>query len=301
MSNLPQSHTRCGHVAIVGKANVGKSTLLNKLIGQKISITTRKPQTTRHHILGIKNIDHNQIIYIDTPGIQPSPKNAINRYMNRQALNIIKEVDVLLMMVEALKWNDDDELVLKSIASSNAIVMLVVNKIDRIADKERLLPFLNNLQSIVGNIDVVPISAFSMDDVNKLESLILEKLPVSEKIYGVDEITDRNLRFFAAELIREKLMQKLGDELPYESTVVIDQFKELKKNIHIHATIWVKRASQKAIVIGKNGSILKSIGEQARLEMEQMFGQKVFLETWVKQKSNWTDDENILKQFQFDV
>ncbi len=296
-----KSTVRCGHVAIIGRANVGKSTLLNRLIGQKLSITTRKPQTTRHHLIGIKNTDSAQIIYIDTPGIQKSPKTAINRYMNREALNVIDGVDVLVFMIEAMKWTEEDKMVLQKISHVSTDVILVVNKVDKINDKKKLLPFIEDLKQSLECSHIIPMSALSIDDVESLESKITDNLPIAEKIYGDDQITNRGSRFFAAEFIREKLTQKLGDELPYQSTVTIDSFKEKKKILHIHATIWVERSGQKAIIIGKNGAILKSVGEQSRKDMETMFGQKVFLETWVKVKGKWTDDEKALRQFEYDV
>ena len=231
------SQHRCGHVAIVSKPNVGKSTLLNRLIGQKISITARKPQTTRHHILGINNIGNNQIIYIDSPGIQTTPKNAINRYMNRQAINLIDTADLLMIMIEALKWTDNDELVLNSIKDSNTNKILLINKIDRITDKQQLLPFIDQLKPKFKNMEIIPMSTLLDDDVNDLQNRIIHYLPVSEKLYDSDQITNRSSRFLAAELIREKIIQKLGDELPYESTVTIDSFKQIETILHIHATV----------------------------------------------------------------
>lgn len=301
MSNNNVQSNRCGHVAIIGKPNVGKSTLLNRLIGQKISITTRKPQTTRHHILGITNIAEHQIIYIDTPGIQSSPKKAMNRYMNRQALNVIDEVDLLIVMVEALNWTANDDVVMQSLKHSSVERMLIINKVDRVTDKTQLLPFIDQIKDKFQDDEIMSISALSANDVERLQTNIIQYLPFADRLYDSEQITNRSSRFLSAELIREKLIQKLGDELPYESTVTIDSFKQSKNIVHIHATIWVERRGQKAIVIGKNGSVLKSIGEQARGDIESLLGQKVFLETWVKHKGKWTDDETALKRLEYDI
>ncbi len=292
---------RCGYVTIVGRPNVGKSTLLNRLIGQKLSITTRKPQTTRHHLLGIKNHPHSQALYIDTPGFQNSPKTAINRYMNREVINSIGDVDVLIFLIEALKWTDIDQLVLKRIQNKTASIILAINKIDKIANKQEILPFIEKIKQHFKFADVIPMSALSSDDIEHMESIVVKNLPVANAVYKGDQISNRNPHFFAAEFIREKLTQKLGDELPYQLAVTIDDFKEEEQLIRIQATIWVERPGQKGIVIGKNGSLLKSVGEQSRKDMEVMFDQKVHLETWVKVKGKWTDDERALKQFNFDI
>lgn len=292
---------RCGYVTIIGRPNVGKSTLLNRLIGQKLSITTRKPQTTRHHLLGIKNNSSSQILYIDTPGFQDSPKSAINRYMNREIKNSIDGVDVLIFLIEASKWNDVDELILKQIGKTNSPVILAINKIDKIDHKNEILPLIVELKQKFSFAEVIPISALSTDDVAHVESIVIKHLPTAKAIYSDEQITNRNSRFFASEFIREKLTQKLGDELPYQLTVKIDDFKEDEKLIRIQATIWVERPGQKGIVIGKNGSLLKSVGEQSRKDMEILFEKKVHLETWVKVKGKWTDDDKMLRQFDFDI
>ncbi len=295
------SPSRCGHVAILGRPNVGKSTLLNRLVGEKISITTRKPQTTRHHIVGISNLKQHQIIYIDTPGLQQSPKSAINRYMNKQAMNVINDVDVIIFMVEANKWTENDLTVYQAIKNSNAKILLLINKIDRLDDKANLLPYLQELKGVVGDMELIPLSALSDSEVREFELKLVDNLPVADRLYDEDQITNRSMRFIVSELIREKLIQQLGDELPYATAVTIDSYKESEKFTHIHATIWVERPGQKAIVIGKQGAVLKSIGEKARKEIEKMIEHKVLLETWVKQKAKWTDDENMLRQFEFDV
>ena len=299
--NHKNTSFRVGHVAIVGRANVGKSTLLNHLIGQKISITTRKPQTTRHHILGISTTDRAQIIYIDTPGIQQAPKSAMNRYMNRQALNMLEYADVILFVVEASQWFEQDDEILKLIRQSSSTIIMVINKVDKIDKKDDLLPFLEQLKENVTNDLIVPISALSQDDTQRLESILIDYLPPGEPIYKSDQVTDRSVRFMAAEIIREKLIKRLGDELPYQTTVTIESFKEKQKLTEISAIIWVERKGQKAIVIGKQGTLIKTIGEQARIDIESLLDKKVFIELWVKQKDRWTDDEKALNQFNYDV
>lgn len=299
--NADKSSFRCGHVAIVGRPNVGKSTLLNRLIGQKLSITTRKPQTTRHHLLGIKNNSGSQIIYIDTPGIQQAPKFAINRYMNREIYNSIEDVDVIVLLIEAMKWTESEQFLLEKLERTQSTLIIGINKIDKITDKKLLLPFIEDLKQRYNFKTILPLSALSIEDIKHIESVVIEHLPNADAIYDNDQITTRNARFFAAEFIREKLTQKLGEELPYQLTVTIEKFKETERFIELNAIIWVERPGQKGIVIGKNGSILKSVGEQARKDIEQLLGQKVHLETWVKVKGKWTDDEKALKQFDFDL
>ncbi|MGD9390993.1 MAG: GTPase Era, partial [Thioalkalispiraceae bacterium] len=254
---------RCGYVALVGRPNVGKSTLLNHILGQKLSITSRKPQTTRHRLLGIKTTDSSQIIYVDTPGIHQKAGKAINRYMNRAATSTLDDVHAIVFIIEALKWTDEDEMVLKRIKQSTVPVVLAVNKVDRLENKEDLLPFLQQMAEKHDFKDIIPISALKNTNVTELESLLESFLDISEPFYPEDQITDRSSRFLAAEIVREKLMRTLGQELPYNITVEIEQFKEQGERLVINALIWVERENQKAIVIGKKGQQLKKVGSQA--------------------------------------
>jgi len=293
-------HTYCGYVTILGRPNVGKSTLLNNLIGQKLSITSRKPQTTRRHMIGVNTDKNHQIIYIDTPGLQDSPINAMNRYMNKEATNALAGIDVLIFMVAALKWTELDEYILGLIKDNTAPVILAVNKMDKIKDKETMLPFLKELAGKMSFQEIIPVSALSRKSLRPLEKSIKELLPTGTFQYPDDQITDKSQRYFAAEFIREKLIKRLGEELPYTTTVTIDSFVEKKKIIHIDAIIWVATKGQKTIVIGQKGAGLKAVGEQARKDMERMFENKVFLRTWVKVKDKWMDNELAIKQLGFD-
>ena len=294
MSKLAKNF-RCGYVALVGRPNVGKSTLLNHLLGQKVSITSRKPQTTRHQILGIKTTESSQVVYVDTPGIHLHGKRAMNRYMNRAAGSALEGVHVALFLVEPLRWTEEDDLVLKRLKQSKVPVILVVNKVDTLEDKEALLPYLQDVASKYEFKHVIPISALKGTSLDVLENNILEFLDVSEPYYPEDQVTDRSLRFMAAEIVREKLMRRLGQELPYDLTVEIERFKEQKGIVHIHALIWVERKNQKAIIIGKGGERIKAIGEEARHDIEKLVEKKVYLELWVKIKEGWSDDERALQ------
>ncbi|MGD8569534.1 MAG: GTPase Era [Gammaproteobacteria bacterium] len=285
----------CGYVAIIGRPNVGKSTLLNQLLGQKISITAHKPQTTRHRILGINNADKAQIIYVDTPGIHGTAREALNRYMNRAAMSSLIDVDVVIFVVEALSWNDQDDFVLGKLSQSNVPVILAVNKVDKIKRKDDLLPYLQQLSSKMNFAAVVPLSARTGDSVMALQEEVIQRLPQSAPFFPEDQVTDRSERFLAAEFIREKLMRSLGQELPYALTVEIERFEDKENLKRISAIIWVSRPGQKAIIIGKQGSRLKNIGEQARKDMERAFECKVFLQLWVKVKQGWSDDEKALR------
>ncbi|MDG1751946.1 MAG: GTPase Era [Thalassotalea sp.] len=288
--------TRCGLIAIVGRPNVGKSTLLNSLLGQKISITSRKPQTTRHRILGILTEDNHQAVLVDTPGLHIDEKKAINRLMNRAASSSIAEVEQILFLVEGTHWTADDELVLSKIKNSGAPCVLIINKIDNVQDKEALLPHLQKLGAMHDFVEIVPISASKGDNVDKIRDICFKALPEGDFWFSEDHITDRSSRFMASEIIREKLMRFTGDELPYSTTVEIEQFKvDAKGILHINALILVERNSQKRMVIGNKGERLKTIGQEARRDMEEMFEQKVFLESWVKVKSGWADDERALR------
>lgn len=286
----------CGLIAIVGRPNVGKSTLLNTLLGQKVSITSRKPQTTRHRILGILSEKNHQAVLVDTPGLHSEEKRAINRLMNRAASSTLAEVETIVFLVEGTHWTSDDEMVLTKIKNSGAPCVLVVNKIDNIQDRDSLLPHLQKLGALHDFADIVPISASKGDNVDAIKDICLKALPEGDFWFPDDYITDRSSRFMASEIVREKLIRFTGDELPYSTTVNIEQFKVDEKGIlHINALILVERSSQKRMVIGNKGEKLKVIGQEARRDMQTLFDRKVFLETWVKVKSGWADDERALR------
>ena len=283
-------------MALVGRPNVGKSTLLNALLGQKISITSRKPQTTRHRILGILTEENRQAVLVDTPGLHQEEKRAINRLMNRAASSSIAEVELIIFIVEGTNWTSDDEMVLNKIKNSGRPAILCVNKIDNVQDKEELLPHLQKIAAMHDFKEIVPISATKGDKVDKIREICLQNLPESDFWFPEDHITDRSSRFMAAEIVREKLIRFTGDELPYSTTVEIEQFKSDQKGIiHINALILVERNSQKRMIIGNKGEKLKVIGREARRDLEELFERQVFLETWVKVKSGWADDERALR------
>ena len=286
---------KCGYIAIVGRPNVGKSTLLNHLLGFKLSITSRKPQTTRHQILGVKTTDQAQYIYVDTPGIHAGNKKAINRYMNRAASSVIHDVDVVLFVVQALTWNEEDQLVLDRLKEVDTPVILVVNKIDQLASRDDLLPELQSLSERYPFKAILPLSALKGDNLETLEQELLAYLPVNAAYFSEDEYTDRSVRFLVTEIIREKLVRELGMELPYQTTVQIESYKDREKLTEIHAVILVETKGQKAIIIGSKGAKLKSIGTRARVDIEELIGRKVFLQLFVKVKSGWSDDEAGLK------
>ncbi|MBN4079072.1 GTPase Era [Beggiatoa alba] len=285
----------CGYVAIVGRPNVGKSTLLNRILGQKISITADRPQTTRHRILGVKTTNQSQVIYVDTPGLHLGGKRAINRYMNRAASGAITDVDAIIFMLDRTRWTDEDELVLGKLKQVSVPVFLVINKIDHVKEKDILLPHLTMLSEKHHFHQMIPISARLGDGVQQLEVEIEKVLPVSSPFFPEDQVTDRSERFMASELVREKLMRSLSQELPYSTTVEIEKFSMEDNVRHIHAIIWVERDGQKGIIIGKKGAQLKRIGELARKDMERAFDGKVFLQLWVKVRSGWADDERALR------
>ena len=293
MTDLPE--TRCGYVAIVGRPNVGKSTLLNHILGQKLAITSRKPQTTRHNMLGIKTEGDVQAVYVDTPGLHKNNDKALNRYMNRSASTALKDVDVVVFVVDRTRWTDEDQMVFEKVQYVKCPVILAVNKADRMEDKSELLPHLEWLAKQLPNAEVVPISALHGQNLDVLEQLVGEKLPESEHFFPEDQITDRSSRFLAAELIREKIMRQLGAELPYQITVEIEEFKQEGRVLHIHGLILVERDGQKKIIIGDKGERIKRIGQDARRDMETMFDSKVMLNLWVKVKNGWSDDERALR------
>lgn len=288
--------TYCGMVAIVGRPNVGKSTLLNKLLGQKVSITSRKPQTTRHRIMGIDTEEQHQAVFVDTPGLHVEEKRAINKLMNRAASSSLAEVGLILFLVEGTHWTDDDQMVLGKVKASGLPCWLVVNKSDNVKDKMQLMSHLKWLQEQHDFAHIMPISAKLGKNVDELRTLVHKSLPESEFYFPEDYITDRSSRFMASEIIREKLMRFTGDELPYSVTVEIEQFLLAENGVYrINGLILVERETQKRMVIGKGGQRLKTIGAEARKDMENLFDNKVFLELWVKVKSGWADDERALR------
>jgi len=298
---MNNKNTRCGLIAFVGRPNVGKSTLMNQLVGEKISIITAKPQTTRHRILGILTDENDQLIFFDTPGIHGGVKRLLNKQMNRVALSVLSEVDMIVFIVDSLAWREDDDLVLKALKNISRPVILVINKIDKIKERGKLLPQIEKLTQRYSFAAVVPLSAMNGENVNALLGEMKQRLLIGPHLYEKDQLTDIGERFWLAEIIREKLMRVLGEELPYSLTVGIEQVSEepLQKREgilkRIHAIIWVEKPGQKAIVIGKHGAMLKKVGQQARIEMENYLEQKVFLQLWVKVKKGWSDDERALK------
>ncbi|AQQ69510.1 GTPase Era [Microbulbifer agarilyticus] len=292
----PNTQTsRCGYVAIVGRPNVGKSTLLNHLLGQKICITSRKPQTTRHNMLGIKTEGPNQIIFVDTPGLHAGEEKAINRYMNRAAISSTRDVDVVVFVVEPAKWTEGDELVAQKLRGLKCPLIVAVNKVDQLQDKNAVLPQLQALAERFPEAEIVPISALRTSNLQSLEDVIVERLPEGMHFFEEDQITDRSSRFLAAEIVREKVMRQLGAEIPYAVTVEVEEFSQEGKVLHISAAILVERNGQKRILIGTKGERIKQIGQQARVDMERLFDSKVMLNLWVKVKSGWSDDERALR------
>jgi GTP-binding protein Era len=287
--------TFAGLVAIVGRPNVGKSTLLNKLVGQKVSITSKKPQTTRHRIVGIDTEGQYQVVFVDTPGLHIDEKRAINRLMNKAAASSILDVEFVLFVVEGTRWHEDDQMVLNKLIAAKKPVILVVNKVDLYKDKAELLPHLQWLGSQLDFLDVVPLSAESGDNVAALRKVVQQHLPPCEFLFPDDYVTDRSQRFMAAEIVREKLMRFLGDELPYAVTVEIERFKWEEKHFHIAALVLVEREGQKRMVIGNKGERLKQIATEARLDIAAMLEAPVFLQIWVKVKTGWADDERALR------
>ncbi len=294
-NNMTDRVSRCGYVAIVGRPNVGKSTLLNHILGMKLSITSRKPQTTRHQLLGVKTANQIQTIYVDTPGIHQRRGTAINRYMNKAATSVLNDVDVVLFVVQATQWVKEDQAVVELFAHVHAPVVLVVNKIDRLKQKHDLLPAIEKLKVKYPFSAVIPVSALNNINLDELEKKVSSLLPEAKHFFPDDQVTDRSMRFLAAEIIREKLVRELGQELPYTSTVVIDRYEERPDIVHIHATIFVETDGQKSIIIGHKGERLKSIGTRARQEIVSMIDNKVYLNLWVKVREGWSNDERALR------
>lgn len=294
----------CGFVAIIGRPNVGKSTLMNRILGQKISITSRRPQTTRHQVMGIKTEDQAQFIYVDTPGIHILGRDrnkAINRFMNQAATQALRDVDCVVFIIDRTRWSDEDQVVLSRLEHVKAPVILAVNKVDRLEDKSTLLPWLAEVGARRDFAAIIPISAKHGTNVPELEAEVAKHLPAGMHHYPADQITDRSQRFLAAELVREKIMRQLGDELPYQVTVEIEEFRDEGRVVHISALILVERDGQKKILIGDKGERIKNIGREARLDMERALDAKVMLNLWVKVKRGWSDDERALKSLGYDL
>ncbi|CAK2889873.1 30S ribosomal subunit maturation GTPase Era [Vibrio crassostreae] len=295
-TGLPENQ-HCGFIAIVGRPNVGKSTLLNHILGQKISITSRKPQTTRHRIMGVETEGDYQSIFVDTPGLHIEEKRAINRLMNRAANSSLSDVNLVFFLVDGTHWTDDDEMVLNKLKKTDFPVVLCINKVDNVQDRTNVMQHMMEVSKKMDFIDVVPISAKQGKNIDVLRKHVREHLPKATHHFPEEYVTDRSQRFMASEIIREKLMRFTGDELPYSVTVEIERFDYNPDNdgFHINALILVERTGQKKMVIGKAGEKIKTIGREARIDMEELFGRKVYLETWVKVKSGWADDERALR------
>lgn len=297
MSAEGVSDNRCGYVALVGRPNVGKSSLLNRLIGQKLAITSHKPQTTRHTILGIHTRPEGQILYVDTPGIHQqvdSKRRALGHYLNRAAKAVLADVDLVLFLVEAMRWTDEDAQVLKALAATHRPVVLVVNKVDRLQDKAQLLPFLQEMAARHPFREIVPVSATKGINCEPLETLLLGLLPCADNLFEQDELTDRSERFFAAELLREQLTRRYAQEIPYALTVEIERFDDEGERYRIHALVWVERESQRKILLGKQGEAMKQTASEARKAMMTFFQKRVHLEVWIKVKNSWAGDEAAL-------
>ncbi len=290
---------KCGYVALIGRPNVGKSTLMNHMLGQKISITSRKPQTTRHRILGINTTEQGQVIYMDTPGMHQDEKKALNRYLNKTADTTLLGVDVVVWLIDGLSFHEYDEVIFKKLERAGLPVILVVNKVDKVKDRDAVLAFFDEARKRFPFQQMIPVSALKAINLDKLEQAIMELLPEGGLIYPEDQITDRPERFLAAEIIREKLTRRLGDELPYAITVEIERYEEQANITKIYAIIWVERDSQKNIVIGKQGELLKKVGTDARADIEKLIGQKVYLQLWTKVKKGWSNNERSLQSLGF--
>ena len=292
---------RCGMVAIVGRPNVGKSTLLNHLLGQKLSITSRKPQTTRHQVLGVSTVENTQLVYVDTPGMHLGQSKAINQAMNKAAASALNGVDLTLFLCDRTKWTEEDDFVLELVGRQRTPVALVINKVDLMEQKNELLPFTEGLSARCEFNAVFPVSALRAQGLNELANYVATQAPAGPHLFPEDQITDRSQRFLAAELVREKIVRQLGDELPYSTAVEIETFKHDERGVlHINALILVERDGQKKILIGESGGRLKSIGTSARRDMERAFDSKVMLKLWVKVKSGWSDDIRALKTLGLD-
>jgi GTP-binding protein Era len=292
---MPDPVMRCGLVTLAGRPNVGKSTLLNRLVGQKISITSARAQTTRHRLLGIKTTEHVQAIYVDTPGLHTDNKGMMNRHLNRVAGASLQGVDCIVLLIAASGWTKEDEYPLQLLAKQDIPVILAINKLDQLKDRGRLLPLMQQSGRKMAFADIVPISARTGTNVDDLEITILKYLPEQPPLYPADQITDRSNRFLAAELVREQIFRSFQQEVPYATAVSIEQFKRAKGMLHVEAIIWVEREGQKPILIGKDGQRLKTVGTRARLAMQKLFAMKVHLNLWVKVREGWSDNERLLR------
>ncbi len=294
MTEYPENY-RSGYVAIIGRPNVGKSTLLNYILGFHLSITSKKPQTTRHRLLGIKTTETAQAVYIDTPGLHQKYKGAIHTYMNKEAMSTLQDVDVIVFVVDGIKLTTEDEYAIELLSRCDQPIILAINKVDKLKDKEILLPFIEALSQRLEFSHIVPVSASKGSNVAELEKQIESHLNLSAAYFPEEQITDKSDRFLASELIREKLMRLLGQEVPYAIAVEVEAFEEQTSIIKISAIIWVERSNQKSIIIGNKGQQLKEVGKQARISMERLYDKKVFLKLWVKVKEGWSDDQKALK------
>ena len=290
---------RSGFAAVVGRPNVGKSTLVNRLLGRKLSITSNRPQTTRHRILGIATSGASQIVFVDTPGLHAGRSRAINRYMNRVAAGALAGVDLAIMVIEASGWIRSDDLILGKIAAEAAPVILVLNKIDRVKLREAMLPVLDDTARRYDFMAVVPVCARSGENLDRLRSVVESSLPVAPPLFPEEQITDRGETFLAAEIVREKLIRRLGQELPHRLTVEIERFAEQERCILVNALVWVERKQHKAIVIGRGGGRIKDAGIEARADISRLLGRPVRLEIWVKVREGWSDDERALRELGF--
>ncbi len=292
--------THCGYVALVGRPNVGKSTLLNHLVGRKLSITSRKPQTTRHSLLGVDTIDAAQAIYVDTPGIHDGSGRAMNRYMVRTATAALHDVDIAVVVLERVRLGDEDRRVIELVQAASGRKLCVINKIDQMETREQLLPHIAQLAGLAVFEEIVPVSALRGTGLDRLKREVLVRLPEGPHLFPADQVTDRSERFMVGEIVREKLMRRLGDELPHRIVVIIENYVVKPRIVDIDATIFVERDSQKAIIIGRGGSLLKGVGQAARSDIEALIERKVMLRLWVKVKAGWTNDESGLARLGFD-
>lgn len=289
--------TQCGYIALIGRPNVGKSTLLNTILESKISITSKKPQTTRNRLLGIKTQGKTQFIFVDTPGLQPESYNHLHRYMNKQAISVLPDVDVIVVLFEALKWQEKDAWILEKLKKLNSPIIAVVNKVDKVKNKDELLPFMEMLAKKHEFYRIIPLSALDNDNVQALLTQLKPLLPAQPQLFPPEYHTDRAQGFVISEILREKIFRMMGQEIPYATAVQLEQIQEKNNIYYVYAIIWLARTSQKKIIIGEKGENLKKIGTAARLDMEKFLGKKVCLKTWVKIESNWPENKVLLRRF----
>ncbi|PJD90769.1 MAG: GTPase Era [Legionella sp.] len=290
----------CGYIALVGRPNVGKSTLLNQILDQKLSITSRKPQTTRHSILGVRTDDEYQYVYVDTPGIHLGSKKVMNRMMNKTAIRVLNDVDVIVFVIDGTHWREEDDYVLELVQKSKVPCVLVINKVDKVADKSTLLPWIEQVAQRHDFAAIIPVSARTGVQIDTLHSKLQAFLPESPHLFPDDQLTDRSVRFLCAELLREKIFRQCGQELPYSTTVEIESYQDTPKLVRICALVWVEKETHKRMIIGENGAKLKDMATQARIDMEKLLDKKVFLQCWCKVKSGWSDNEKILQELGYE-